>query len=159
MGRNIFQDINILKSIIHIYMSSKIVKTLRPYQKTPLKPLILLGFSVLKALKTSLRLLRLLQNCYKKECIHHVRTLKCSIQFPLYQGFLVCSQHTPAHPHTHITCLPLPCTGHSIDVVRSYSDMHHPCKDMTVQHICNIHLRKLSFNHAPYMVLVMVAMR
>ena len=48
-------------------MSSKIVKTLRPYQKTPLKPLILLGFSVLKALKTLLRPLRLLQNCYKKK--------------------------------------------------------------------------------------------
>ena len=46
-------------------MSSKIVKTLRPYQKTPLKPLILLGFLVLKALKTLLRPLRLLQNCYK----------------------------------------------------------------------------------------------
>ena len=59
-------------------MSSKIVKTLRPYQKTPLKPLILLGFLVLKVLKTLLRPLRLLQNCYKKkECIHHVRTLKC----------------------------------------------------------------------------------
>ena len=55
-------------------MSSKIVKTLRPYQKTPLKPLILLGFLVLKALKTLLRPLRLLQNCYKKRvhtsCTH-----------------------------------------------------------------------------------------
>ena len=69
-------------------MSSKFVKTLRPYPKTPLKPLILLGFLVLKALKTLLRPLRLLQNCYKivtkKECIHHVHTLKCSIQFPLH---------------------------------------------------------------------------
>lgn len=59
-------------------MSSKIVKTLRPYQKTPIKPLILLAFLVLKALKTLLRPPRLLQNCYKKkECIHHVHTLKC----------------------------------------------------------------------------------
>ena len=131
-------------------MSSKIVKTLRPCQKTPLKPLILLGFSVLKALKTLLRPLRLLQNCYKKECIHHVRTLKCSIQFPLYQGFLVCSQHTPAHPHTHITCLPLPCICRNIDVVRSYQGKRHPCKDMPVQHIRNIHFRKLSFNHSPF---------
>ena len=46
-------------------MSSKIVKTLRPYPKTPLKPLYLLAFLVLKALKTLLRPLRLLQNCYK----------------------------------------------------------------------------------------------
>ena len=65
-------------------MSSKIVKTLRPYQKTPLKPLILLAFLVLKALKTLLRPPRLLQNCYKKERIHYVRTLKCFIQFPLF---------------------------------------------------------------------------
>ena len=48
-------------------MSSKIVKTLRPYRKTPLKPLILLTFLVLKALKTLLRPLRLLQNYYKKK--------------------------------------------------------------------------------------------
>ena len=145
MGSNSFQVLNVLKSIMYIYMSSKIVKTLRPYPKTPLKPLILLGFLVLKALKTLLRPLRLLQNCYKKECIHHVRTLKCSIQFPLYQGFLVCSQHTLDRPHTHIDCPPLPCTDRNIDVVRSYSGKRHPCTDMPVQHIRNIHLRKLSF--------------
>ena len=55
-------------------IAKEIVKTLRPYQKTPLKPLILLGFLVLKALKTLLRPLRLLQNCYKKRvhtsCTH-----------------------------------------------------------------------------------------
>ena len=55
-------------------MSSKIVKTLRPYRKTPLKPLILLGFSVLKALKTLLRPLRLLQNCYKKKSAYIMYT-------------------------------------------------------------------------------------
>ena len=98
-------------------MSSKIVKTLRPCQKTPLKPLILLGFLVLKALKTLLRPLRLFT---KKECIHHVRTLKCSIQFSLYQGFLVCSQHTLDRPHTHIDCPPLHCTCRNINVARAY---------------------------------------
>ena len=40
-------------------MSSKIVKTLRPCQKTPLKPFILLAFLVLNVLKTLLRPLRL----------------------------------------------------------------------------------------------------
>ena len=55
-------------------MSSKIVKTLRPCQKTPLKPLILLGFLVLKALKTLLRPLRLLQNCYKKKSAYIMYT-------------------------------------------------------------------------------------
>ena len=130
---------------MYIYMSSKIVKTLRPCKKTPLKPLILLGFWVLKALKTLLRPLRLLQNCYKKGCIHHVRTLKHSIQFSLYQGFLVCSQHTLDRPHTHIDCPPLPCICRNINVERAYSGKRHPCKDMPEQHIRNIHFRKLSF--------------
>ena len=55
-------------------MSSKIVKTLRPYPKTPLKPLYLLAFLVLKALKTLLRPLRLLQNCYKKKSAYIMYT-------------------------------------------------------------------------------------
>ena len=135
-------------------MSSKIVKTLRPCQKTPLKPLILLGFLVLKALKTSLRPLRLLQNCYKKGCIHHVRTLKCSIQFSLYQGFLVCSQHTLDRPHTHIDCPLLPCICRNINVARAYSGKRHPCKDMPEPHNRNIHFRKLSFNHSPFPICI-----
>ena len=132
-------------------MSSKIVKTLRPYQKTPLKPFILLSFLVLKALKTSLRPLRLF---IKKECIHHVRTLKCSIQFSLYQGFLVCSKHTLDRPHTHIDCPPLPCICRNINVERAYSGKRHPCKDMLEQHNHNIHFRKLSFNHSPFPICI-----
>ena len=65
-------------------MSSKIVKTLRPYQKTPLKPLILLGFLVLKALKTLLRPLRLFT---KKEYIHYAYTLKCLLNFHFFKTF------------------------------------------------------------------------
>ena len=132
-------------------MSSKIVKTLRPCQKTPLKPLILLGFLVLNALKTSLRPLRLFT---KKECIHHVRTLKCSIQFSLYQGFLVCSQHTLVHPHTHIDRPLLPCICRNINVERAYSGKRHPCKDMLELHNRNIHFRKLSFNHSPFPICI-----
>ena len=132
-------------------MSSKIVKTLRPCQKTPLKPLILLCFWVLKELKTSLRPLRLFT---KKECIHHVRTLKYSIQFSLYQGFLVCSQHTLDRPHTHIDCPPLPCICRNINVARAYQGKRHPCKDMLEPHIRNIHFHKLSFNHSPFPICI-----
>ena len=70
-------------------MSSKIVKTLRPYQKIPLKPLILLGFLVLKVLKTLLRPLRLLQNCYKKKSAYIMYTpLNALFNFHFIKIFL-----------------------------------------------------------------------
>ena len=55
-------------------MYSKIVKTLRPCKKTPIKPLILLGFFFFFSLKTLLRPLRLLQNCYKKKSAYSMYT-------------------------------------------------------------------------------------